>query len=123
MRISCRSFGFKHGNTTEYDLVFDVRCLPNPFYDEELKEKTGLEKSVKDYVLSTNKSRLFLEKLISFLGCAIPLYEQKGKEELIIAVGCTGGKHRSVTVAELIKEHFEALGYECSTIHRDINKR
>lgn len=123
LKIQCKSFGFKYGVDTEADLVFDVRCLPNPFYVAELKEKTGLEKQVQDYVLSSGESTDFLNTLIAFLDTAVPLYAKEGKSQLTIAFGCTGGKHRSVTFAELVGTHLKAQKYNCVTVHRDIQKR
>lgn len=123
MKIQCKSFGFKYGVDTEADLVFDVRCLPNPFYIEDLKHKTGLEREVQDYVMNSIESKEFLERLISFLDSAVPLYTKEGKSQLTIAIGCTGGKHRSVTFAELICEHLKENKFNCVTVHRDIQKR
>ena len=123
MKIQCKSFGFKYGSDNEDDLVFDVRCLPNPFYDENLKEKTGLDLEVQEYVLSTDESAEFLEKLFSFLEFAIPLYEKEGKSQLTVAFGCTGGKHRSVTFAERVGAALKEKNYDCAIVHRDIAKR
>lgn len=123
MKIQCKSFGFKYGVDTEADLVFDVRCLPNPFYVEDLKNKTGTEKNVQDYVMNSPESHNFLEKLLSFIDCSVPLYAKEGKSQLVIAIGCTGGKHRSVTFAELIGEHLKENNYDCSIVHRDMLKR
>ena len=123
LKIQCKSFGFKYGVDTEADLVFDVRCLPNPFYVAELQNKTGLEKEIQDYVLSTEESREFLNKLISFIDTAVPLYAKEGKSQLTIAFGCTGGKHRSVTFAEIVNKHLKANNYNCVAVHRDIQKR
>ena len=123
LKIQCKSFGFKYGSDRENDLIFDVRCLPNPFYDEALKEKTGLEKEVRDYVLSAEESREFLKKIIDFLEFSIPLYIKEGKSQLTVAFGCTGGKHRSVTFAELVGNALKEKEYNCSIVHRDILKR
>lgn len=123
LKIQCKSFGFKYGADTEADLVVDVRCLPNPFYIEELKEKTGLDKAVRDYVMSGEDSKKFLDRLLSFIDCSVPMYAREGKSQLVISIGCTGGKHRSVTFAELIGEHLRAANYNCSINHRDIYKR
>ncbi len=120
LKIQCKSFGFKYGTDGDDDLVFDVRCLPNPFYDEELKEKTGQEKCVQDYVLSTKESREFLNKLTDFIDFAVPLYAKEGKSQLNIAFGCTGGKHRSVTFAEIIGKALKDKNYDCSIVHRDM---
>ena len=122
LKIVCKSFGFKYGTDVDADLIFDVRCLPNPFYDEKLKTQTGLSKEVKDYVLSSDESKEFLEKLKDFLDTAVPLYVEEGKSQLTISFGCTGGKHRSVTFAEIFGKHFKQKNYNCVISHRDINK-
>lgn len=122
MFISCVSFGFKHGSPSEADLVFDVRCLPNPYYIEELKNKTGLDKPVSEYVMSFPESRELRDKLFDLVDFLQPLYTKEGKSSLVIAIGCTGGHHRSVTFAELLNEHFLEKGYNSSVTHRDILK-
>lgn len=123
LKIQCKSFGFKYGADTEADLVFDVRCLPNPFYIEELKMKTGLDSEVRDYVMNSADSVDFLKKITDFIDCAVPLYAKEGKSQLTIAFGCTGGKHRSVTFAELLSKHLKEQNYDCISVHRDIQKR
>lgn len=122
LKIHCKSFGFKYGTDAEADLVFDVRCLPNPFYVEDLKDKTGLEQCVRDYVMNSTESENFLEKLLSFIEVSVPLYAKEGKSQLVIAFGCTGGKHRSVTFAELVGNYLKNKEYDCIISHRDINK-
>lgn len=122
MHIHCMSFGFKYGIPLEADLVFDVRCLPNPFYILELKNKTGLEKEVKDYVMKWEQSRTLSYKLFNFIDYLVPLYKNEGKSQLVIAIGCTGGKHRSVVFAELLHDHFEQADMSSSVQHRDISK-
>ena len=122
LKIICRSFGFKYGTDVEADLIFDVRCLPNPFYDEKLKTQTGLSGEVKDYVMNSDESKEFLDKLKDFLDNAVPLYMKEGKNQLTISFGCTGGKHRSVTFAEIFGKHFKQKNYSCVISHRDINK-
>ncbi len=122
MHIHCMSFGFKHGIPSDADFVFDVRFLPNPFYVPQIKELTGLDKSVRDYVLDFEESLFFKEKLISLLEYSIPLCRKEGRSQLIIAVGCTGGHHRSVTFAELLHDHFKEKGFSSSVSHRDIFK-
>lgn len=122
MFISCVSFGFKHGSPSEADLVFDVRCLPNPYYIEELKNKTGLDKPVSEYVMSFPESRELQDKLFDLVDFLQPLYTKEGKSSLVIAIGCTGGHHRSVTFAELLNEHLLEKGYNSSVTHRDILK-
>jgi UPF0042 nucleotide-binding protein len=120
--IKVKSFGFKFGISLEADLVFDVRCLPNPFYIPELKHKTGLDKEVRDYVMSSGDSTAMLEKFKDLVSFLLPLYKKEGKSQLIIAFGCTGGKHRSITFAELIGKYISDCGYNCRIIHRDINR-
>lgn len=122
MFISCVSFGFKHGVPSEADLVFDVRCLPNPFYIENLKNKTGLDKPVSDYVMKFEQSQTLRDKLFDLIEFLHPLYQSEGKSSLVIAIGCTGGHHRSVTFAELLNERLNSLGYNSSVTHRDILK-
>ncbi|MBQ9248270.1 MAG: RNase adaptor protein RapZ, partial [Ruminococcus sp.] len=120
--VTCMSFGYKYGIPPESDLVFDVRCLPNPFYVKELKSLTGLDESVSDYILSYDVTGQFMENLYAFMDFTLPLYRQEGKSELVIGVGCTGGKHRSVTVARLLNTHFLENGQKSSIHHRDIWK-
>ena len=99
LMVTIESFGFKYGIPSDADLVFDVRFLPNPFYIEELKEKTGNDKEVNDYVMASEESKIFLEKLTDMLLFLIPHYVKEGKNQLVVAIGCTGGRHRSVTLA------------------------
>ena len=120
--IKVMSFGFKYGASTEADLMFDVRCLPNPYYIPELKAHTGCEACVQDYVLSFEQSQELLKKLEDLLDFLIPLYIKEGKSRLVIAFGCTGGKHRSVTFAEQIGDHLLANGMRVSKQHRDIGR-
>lgn len=122
MVINCMSFGFKYGLPLEADLVFDVRCLPNPFYIEELKKLTGLDKEIKDYVMKWPQSQELAKKLIDMIDYLVPLYADEGKSQLVIAIGCTGGKHRSVTFADLLNEHLIRNGKVSSVTHRDISK-
>ncbi len=122
MIVHCMSFGFKYGLPTEADLVFDVRCLPNPFYINDLKHKTGLEQPVFDYVMKWLQSKEFKKKLFEMIDYLIPLYIDEGKSQLVIAIGCTGGKHRSVVFSELLYKHISANGINANVNHRDINK-
>lgn len=122
MVIKVMSFGFKYGNVREADLVFDVRCLPNPFYIEELKHHTGMESCVSDYVMKFEQSQQLLEKLKDMIDFLIPLYIHEGKSQLVIAFGCTGGKHRSVTFAEEMYKYLSSKDNKCRICHRDINK-
>ena len=113
------SFGFKYGLPQEADLVLDVRCLPNPFYLPDLKHKTGLDQDVVDYVMDSEDSRELLRRYEHMLEFALPLYVKEGKSQLTIAVGCTGGKHRSITFARKIAEYCKQLGYQTGIQHRD----
>lgn len=122
LSIKVMSFGFKYGVSTESDLVFDVRCLPNPFYIEELKHKTGCDREVRDYVMDSSQSRELFAKLKDLLDFLIPLYISEGKSQLVIAFGCTGGKHRSITFAELMAEYLSGKDYKVQKFHRDITK-
>lgn len=122
LKISCMSFGFKYGIPADADLVFDVRCLPNPFYIPELKYHTGLEKEVCDFVMKFEQSQILLKKLEDLIEYLVPLYRKEGKSQLIIAIGCTGGRHRSVCFAEQIKDKLAKAGNSVSIKHRDIEK-
>ena len=121
--ISVLSFGFKYGIPADADLVFDVRFLPNPYYIDELRPKSGNDKEVREYVMDNDKARIFLAKLTDMVEFLIPNYVQEGKTQLVIGIGCTGGKHRSVTLAN---ELYEALSkndnYGIRIEHRDIGK-
>ena len=122
MRIHCNSFGFKYGTPNEADLIFDVRCLPNPFYIEALKYKTGLDFEVYEYVLNFDKTQGFIDRMYNLIDYMIPLYIEEGKSQIIIAIGCTGGKHRSVTIAEQLNKHFKDNALRSTVSHRDIDK-
>ena len=122
MRLTVMSFGFKFGIPPEADLVLDVRCLPNPFYVPELKHKTGLDQDVVDFVMSHPEAQELLKRYENFLQYALPLYVKEGKSQLTIAVGCTGGKHRSITFARKIAEYCTQLGYEPGVQHRDAKR-
>ncbi len=122
MVVKVMSFGYKYGVSREADLVFDVRCLPNPFYIPELKKHTGLESCVSDYVMSFEQSAELMKKLEDLLDFLIPLYIHEGKSQLVIAFGCTGGKHRSVTYAEAIYKYLKGKNIRCRISHRDIEK-
>lgn len=122
MNIHVESFGFKHGIPNEADFVIDVRCLPNPYWVENLRNKTGLDQEVKDYVFSFAESKELLEKLIDLLDFLNPLYIKEGKSQIVFAIGCTGGNHRSVAIAEALKEHFEKKWDNVSVNHRDISR-
>ena len=122
MVVKVMSFGYKYGVSREADLVFDVRCLPNPFYIPELKHHVGTESCVSDYVMASEQSQTLLAKLKDMLDFLIPLYIHEGKSQLVIAFGCTGGKHRSVTFAEAIFKYLSDKKMRCRISHRDINK-
>lgn len=122
MNIHVESFGFKHGIPNEADFVIDVRCLPNPYWVENLRNKTGLDKEVRDYVFSFSESTELLNKLVELLDFLNPLYIKEGKSQIVFAIGCTGGNHRSVAIAEALKEHFEKKWDNVSVNHRDISR-
>ena len=122
MIVKIMSFGFKYGASSEADLVFDVRCLPNPYYIPELKQHTGCEECVRDYVLKSEVSQQLLEKLRDLIDFLLPLYVKEGKSQLVIAFGCTGGKHRSVTFAEYFSDYIGQKGIKIHKTHRDIMK-
>ena len=120
--VTCMSFGFKYGLPLEADLVFDVRCLPNPFYIEELKHKTGLDAEVREYVLKWEQTNELYKKIEEYIDYTLPLYIKEGKSQLVIAFGCTGGKHRSVTLAGKMYDHLLETGQPATVHHRDIRK-
>ena len=121
--ITVVSFGFKYGIPNDADLVFDVRFLPNPYYIEELRPKTGNDKEIRDYVMKNKNAKIFLDKLKDMLDFLIPNYISEGKHQLVIAIGCTGGKHRSVTLANEVYEKFlKEEQYGIKIEHRDIEK-
>jgi len=123
LMITVMSFGYKHGMPAEADLVFDVRFLPNPFYIEEMKNKTGNDKEVQEYVLGFEEAGTFMNKLTDMIHFLIPLYIKEGKNRLVIAIGCTGGKHRSVTLANALYDEMKNKGnYGLTLHHRDVEK-
>lgn len=123
LMVTIMSFGFKHGIPSDADLVFDVRFLPNPFYIDELKHKTGNDKEVQDYVMSFEDADIFLQKLTDMIQFLIPNYIKEGKYRLVIAIGCTGGKHRSVTLANELYNRMKDKGhYGIKLYHRDMAK-
>ncbi|EQH93134.1 RNase adapter RapZ [Clostridioides difficile] len=119
LTISVVSFGFKHGILADADLVFDVRFLQNPYYVEELRAKTGDDKEVRDYVMNSKISEEFYVKLLDMIHFLVPQYIDEGKQHLVIGVGCTGGRHRSVTITNLIAEDLSNKGYRVVKKHRD----
>lgn len=120
--VTVLSFGFKYGIPSDADLVFDVRFLPNPFYVPELKVLTGNDVAVRDYVMDCEESRIFLDKLVDMCSFLIPNYVKEGKNQLLIAIGCTGGKHRSVTLANELHSDLKKQGHSVVIAHRDIDK-
>lgn len=123
LMINIVSFGFKNGIPADADLVFDVRFLPNPFYIDELKHKTGKDKEVQDYVMQFEESTVFLDKLEDLLEFLVPNYVKEGKYQLVIGIGCTGGKHRSVTLANELYKRMKGKGnYGLKLSHRDIKQ-
>ncbi|HKM21268.1 MAG TPA: RNase adapter RapZ [Lachnospiraceae bacterium] len=121
--VTILSFGFKYGIPTDSDLVFDVRFLPNPYYYEEMKNKTGNDNIVRDYVMGFEESTIFLDKIEDLLRFLIPNYVVEGKNQLVISIGCTGGKHRSVTLANQLYERLKDKGdYGLRVEHKDIMK-
>ncbi len=121
--VSVMSFGFKYGIPQDADLVFDVRFLPNPYYIEGLKEKTGNEREVQEYVLNNDRARTFVEKLKDMMDFLLPSYILEGKNQLVIGIGCTGGKHRSVALANVLYHYIEKKeNYGVRIEHRDIEK-
>ena len=122
MVINLTSFGYRYGLPVDADLVFDVRFLPNPYFVENLKNYDGHNADVQDYVLQNKESKEFLKKILDLMNLLIPLYEKEGKVRLNIAMGCTGGKHRSVVMANKLDSYFSSMKYMVNLNHRDINK-
>ncbi len=122
LEINVMAFGFKYGMPLDADLVFDVRCFPNPFYIDELKHKTGNDKEVQEYVMSFPTAREFMGKLEDLMAFMIPLYMEEGKISLSIAIGCTGGKHRSVTMTNKLSDYLQSCGYSVNVTYRDIGR-
>lgn len=120
--VNVVSFGFKYGMPLDADLVFDVRFLPNPYYVEELRLHSGLDADVRDYVFGFKQTTDFMNKLVDMIEFLIPLYIEEGKYSLTIAIGCTGGRHRSVAVATALGEHLRCMDYNVADINRDLNK-
>ncbi len=120
--VTILSFGFKYGIPEDSDLVFDVRFLPNPYYIADLKQLTGNDRAVYDFVMSSQQAETFEKKLFEMIEFLIPNYILEGKNQLVISVGCTGGKHRSVTIANALGKHMKQLPYSLKVEHRDIAK-
>ena len=119
LAITFESFGFKNGVPDDADVILDVRMLDNPFYVPELKELTGMEKEVSDYVLNSDRTQAYLEKVIAYLDFMFEAYDKEEKRHLTICVGCTGGQHRSVTIANYLHEYYNGR-YMCYITHREI---
>ena len=122
MEVHVMSFGFKHGVPMEADLVFDVRFLPNPYYVQELRSLTGLDEGVRNYVFSSPQSDEFLKKLVDFVTYLLPRYAEEGKTALVIAIGCTGGHHRSVAIAHALAQAIASQGFPVNESHRDMGR-
>ena len=123
LRIAVVSFGYSHGLPRDADLVFDCRFLPNPHWIPELRPHTGLDTDVRDYVLGQPAAKEFLKKTDDLLGLLLPAYVEEGKAYLTVAIGCTGGRHRSVAIANALSEMMEARGYDVNIAHRDVSKQ
>jgi UPF0042 nucleotide-binding protein len=122
MTVSVTSFGYKYGLPMEADLVFDVRFMPNPYYIEALRDKTGMDQAVYDYVFSFQQTLDYMKRLEELVSFSLPLYAEEGKTVLVIAVGCTGGHHRSVSVTRALASYIRQLGYHVSENHRDMGR-
>lgn len=122
LNVNVLSFGFKHGLPIEADLVFDVRFMPNPYYVAELKLKTGLDREVREFVLGFHQTHEFLDQIKKLITFLLPLYAEEGKSMLVIAIGCTGGHHRSVAIAHELTDHIRAAGFSVTENHRDISR-
>ncbi|PIW10344.1 MAG: RNase adapter RapZ [Caldiserica bacterium CG17_big_fil_post_rev_8_21_14_2_50_35_7] len=122
MKILILTFGYKYGIPIQSDIVLDVRFIPNPFYEEELVDSNGSSEKVKDYVLKFNETKEFLRRLEDFILYLIPYYIREGKSYLTVALGCTGGKHRSVAIGEILASFLKGKGYSIELEHRDVKK-
>ena len=121
--IQVMSFGFKHGVPNDVDLIFDARFLPNPYHVESLREFTGRNEKIKDYVMKFKETEIFLDKITDYLEFVIPEYIKEGRTQLIIGIGCTGGKHRSVVITEQLADRLNDNGHKVQFAHRDITKK
>lgn len=122
LRVNVQSFGYKYGLPLEADLVWDVRFLPNPFYEKNLRSQTGLDEPVREFLFRYDETKTFLAKCQDMLAFLLPLYEAEGKSTLVLAVGCTGGQHRSVAMAHALSEIIRELGYQVAESHRDMTR-
>lgn len=119
INITIMSFGFKNGTLLDADLVFDVRFIPNPYYVDELKEKTGEDEDVREFVFKYERTKIFLDKVKDLINYLLPFYKEEGKTNLVIGIGCTGGRHRSVAIANELGKQFEEKGETVYISHRD----
>ena len=119
LTLAFTAFGYKYGIPADCDVVFDVRCLPNPFYIEELRTKTGQDHEVRDYVMSCPESQELFDRITAYLDSAIPMYEREGRSQLVVGLGCTGGQHRSLTFAIILAERYKEKGFAASAFARD----
>jgi len=122
MSIFLTSFGYKYGIPHDTDLILDVRFLPNPYFVNELRAKSGVDREVEEYVLKDQETRVYLDRLYALLEYTLPLYEREGKSTLTVALGCTGGRHRSVVLVEELRKRFGGANYQIHVKHRDIDK-
>ena len=122
LSVHCISFGFKFGIPMEADLVFDVRCLPNPYYVDGLRDRTGLDQPVYDYVMQWEQTVGFRDRLFDMIDYMLPMYCSEGKSQLVIAIGCSGGHHRSVALTQALYQHLLRQGRRVTVTHRDIEK-
>ena len=122
LRVVIVSFGYKYGIPLDSDLIFDTRFLPNPFYVESIRDKTGRHKSVRDFILDSPETRSYLDELRRFVGYLMPRFLDEGKSHLVVSIGCTGGRHRSVVIAEELKDYLQKQKYDIKIYHRDLFK-
>lgn len=123
LQVAITSFGFKYGLPLESDLVFDVRFLPNPYFVEELRDFTGLDEAVRNYVWEISEAQEFIERTLDYLAFLLPKYRREGKRYLTLAVGCTGGRHRSVSLARILGEKLQSQGHQVQVRHRDVEEK
>jgi UPF0042 nucleotide-binding protein len=123
IEVVLQSFGYKKGIPMDADMVFDLRFLPNPFYDEDLRDLSGLDQPVRDFIMKDERSRKMLDKIEEMLDFLMPHFAKEGKSRAVIALGCTGGRHRSVTFVVLLEEILARKGYQASGIHRDLKEK
>jgi UPF0042 nucleotide-binding protein len=122
MVVNLVSFGFRYGTPPSLELLFDMRFLPNPYFEESMRTKTGLDEDVARFVLEDDRGRELFERLTSFLGYLLPKYDQEGKAYLTVGVGCTGGRHRSVAITEALAGWLASRGREANVEHRDVER-